>query len=164
MTEEVCRLFTNVAVLCPRTRTIHDGEIHSDKGNAIDKIIARITNAVDLDRTDWDRMSFFYLLNSIFTHRIFPSTCGLGKFQILSKFAKSSWSSGCGLNLCRYHTNYIFTWHKNNPNKPEVPSVRVLSHKNTIVRKIDYTILPIRLHYPFLLAPHSPKNYTISMF
>ena len=42
------------------------------------------------------------------TRWILLSTCGLSKFQIPSKFAKSSWSSGCGLNLS-HPTNYIFT-------------------------------------------------------
>ena len=43
------------------------------------------------------------------TRWIFPSTCGSGKFQIPSNFAKSSWSPGCGLNLCPHHHTITFS-------------------------------------------------------
>ena len=55
-----------------------------------------------------DRKNCYFLWFLVLTRWIFLSTCGLGKFQIPSNFAESSWSSGCGLNLC-HHTNYIFT-------------------------------------------------------
>ena len=55
-----------------------------------------------------DRKNCYFLWFLVLTRWIFLSTCGLGKFQIPSNFAESSWSSGCGPNLC-HHTNYIFT-------------------------------------------------------
>ena len=124
----------NVAVFfCPRDGTIHEGKIHSDDE------LARITKVVNKKDTDiYRQKKCYFLWFLVLTRWIFLSTCGLGKFQIPSNFAESSWSSGCGLNLC-HHTNYIFT-------QPKKQQERKNFLRNKIqLTKIDLTWTKISL-------------------
>ena len=89
-----------------------------------------------------DRKNCYFLWFLVLTRWIFLSTCGLGKFQIPSNFAESSWSSGCGLNLC-HHTNYIFT----QPKKQQ-------ERKNFLRNKIQLTKIDLTWTKNSLFSVH----------